>query len=166
MDWNALKGQLEAAVRTEAVKAIDQAIERLQQLRAEYTEFEAPERPTPPLVEPGPPRTVTTSPVNLPTSATSGTEPPAASTPKRRGIPRRNCIVCRQEYQPAGNAQKKCADCRAAAVAQSAGDSRERPAGAQYDPTTPEENEWKEYGERVAAKLSQRSDAPVLPGRA
>jgi hypothetical protein len=31
---------------------------------------------------------------------------------------------------------------------------------------TPEEKEWKRYGESVASKLAKRPDAPVLPGRA
>ena len=36
MNWEQLKGQLEDAVKHEAVKVLDEAIARLQQLRAHY----------------------------------------------------------------------------------------------------------------------------------
>ncbi len=106
MDWEQLRGQLETAVRTEAVKAIDQAIERLQQLRAEYTGSQAPEQPSAPIVRLDPPAIVTTAPVDLPSSASAGTSSAPLQPPTRRMvIPPRKCMVCRRDYQPTNDPQ-------------------------------------------------------------
>lgn len=42
MNWDQLKGQLECAVKQEAVKVLDEAIANLQQLRADYLNRSAP----------------------------------------------------------------------------------------------------------------------------
>ena len=52
MNWEQLKGQLEDAVKQEAVKVLDEAIARLQQLRAHYMDGSAPgEAASPPPVK-------------------------------------------------------------------------------------------------------------------
>ncbi len=213
MDWETLKAQHDRAVRDEAVKAIDQAIERLQQLRAEYTAAGTPPPAAIPLEEspfsPPEQRTQETRSADFwspeRTAARSQTQQErrqhekqeAAANPKQYDP--KACMVCRTEFTPTHHLQKKCESCRTAAAAQGATLKRIEPrhcrdCGAEFVPTdgrqktgekhrtnapsklmksvgndyglTPEEKEWKRYGESVASKLAKRPDAPVLPGRA
>src|SRR4051794_13333752 len=209
MDWDQLKKQLEGTVKQEAVKALDAAIERLQQLRAEYV-GDLPSPPAEPesLFSPDEQRTQATrtpdfwSPER--TTARSQTQQERREREKQETSTKppqlepRTCMVCRQAFTPTHHLQKKCEPCRTAAAAQSATPKPAVPrtcsgCGQGFTPThglqkkcehcrnavvskkinainldeglTPEEKDWKRYGEAVASKLAKRSDAPVMPGR-
>src|SRR4051794_2969457 len=79
------------------------------------------------------------------------------ATPKP-AVPR-TCSGCGKEFTPTHGLQKKCEHCRNAVI------SKKINAINLDEGLTPEEKEWKRYGEAVASKLAKRSDAPVMPGR-
>src|SRR4051812_19575215 len=133
MDWDQLKKQLEGAFKQEAVKALDAAIERLQQLRAEYVGDVPPVPPEPESESPFSPQEQRTQATRAPDFWSGERQAArinaqqerrerekleaAANPPK---LEPRTCIVCRQEFIPTHHLQKKCEPCRTAAAVQNA----------------------------------------------
>jgi DNA repair exonuclease SbcCD ATPase subunit len=149
MNWDELKGQLEAAVKQEAIKALDEAIARLQQLKREYEGQAAaqPEAHVMPATDP-PPQGVRREPLHI------------------LKLAPRNCKVCGVEFTPTHHTQKKCLEHRGGQKRELIGQKREL-IGLKRIGTdsglTEEEKEWKRYGESVTSKLSKRPEAQVLP---
>lgn len=137
MNWEQLKSQLDAAVKKEAVAALDKAIEQLRTLRAAYASEEPVAPPEPAAMEKEKVSVIRTA-------------------PPRPTYPTKRCSECMKMFSPTHHRQKFCNDCRSApqptkkyVAPEPANDVR---SSAAYAST-----------QAMVKRLSQRPDAVKLP---
>lgn len=147
MNWEELKGQLEDAVKEEAVKVLDEAISRLLQLKQEYLD----EQPAGGSDSPSVPQEQVTQALGEPEKVEI--KPPTT----------RKCKVCDAEFIPTHGLQKKCLEHRIAPESRPQRPTKGDRAGSEYEPKGVDDGEWRAYGEAVAAKIAKRPEAQLLP---